>query len=72
MEGTVQAHVSGGVPNIIISIEKLDEETVGHLIYFFEKACAVSGMILGVNPFNQPGVEEYKRNMFKLLEKPGY
>jgi glucose-6-phosphate isomerase len=72
MEGTVQAHVSGGVPNIIINIEKLDEETVGHLIYFFEKACAVSGMILGVNPFNQPGVEEYKKNMFKLLEKPGY
>ena len=72
MEGTVQAHVSGGVPNIIINIEKLDEETIGHLIYFFEKACAVSGMILGVNPFNQPGVEEYKKNMFKLLEKPGY
>ena len=72
MEGTVQAHVSGGVPNIIINIEMLDEETVGHLIYFFEKACAVSGMILGVNPFNQPGVEEYKKNMFKLLEKPGY
>ena len=72
MEGTVQAHVSGGVPNIIINIEKLNEETLGHLIYFFEKACAVSGMILGVNPFNQPGVEEYKKNMFKLLEKPGY
>ena len=72
MEGTVQAHVSGGVPNIIINIEKLNEETVGHLIYFFEKACAMSGMILGVNPFNQPGVEEYKKNMFKLLEKPGY
>jgi len=72
MEGTVQAHVSGGVPNIIINIEKLNEETVGHLIYFFEKACAVSGMVLGVNPFNQPGVEEYKKNMFKLLEKPGY
>lgn len=72
MEGTVQAHVSGGVPNIIINIERLNEETVGHLIYFFEKACAMSGMILGVNPFNQPGVEEYKKNMFKLLEKPGY
>ena len=72
MEGTVQAHVSGGVPNIIINIEKLNEETVGHLIYFFEKACAMSGMILGVNPFNQPGVEEYKKNVFKLLEKPGY
>ncbi len=72
MEGTVKAHVSGGVPNIIINIEKLNEETIGHLIYFFEKACAMSGLILGVNPFNQPGVEEYKKNMFKLLEKPGY
>ena len=72
MEGTIQAHVTGDVPNILISIEKLDEETMGHLIYFFEKACAISGMILGVNPFNQPGVEEYKKNMFKLLEKPGY
>lgn len=72
MEGTIQAHVTGGVPNIIINVEKLNEETVGHLIYFFEKACAMSGMILGVNPFNQPGVEEYKKNMFKLLEKPGY
>lgn len=72
MEGTIQAHVTGDVPNILISIEKLDEETIGHLVYFFEKACAISGMILGVNPFNQPGVEEYKKNMFKLLEKPGY
>ena len=59
-------------PNIIVNIEKLDEENIGELIYFFEKACAMSGMILGVNPFNQPGVEEYKKNMFKLLEKPGY
>ncbi|MBQ2937309.1 MAG: glucose-6-phosphate isomerase [Clostridia bacterium] len=72
MEGTMQAHVSGDVPNILINVEKLDEENVGELIYFFEKACAVSGMILGVNPFNQPGVEEYKKNMFKLLKKPGY
>ena len=72
MEGTIQAHVSGDVPNILINVEKLDEENVGELIYFFEKACAVSGMILGVNPFNQPGVEEYKKNMFKLLKKPGY
>jgi len=72
MEGTIKAHVSGDVPNIEISIEKLDEQNIGELIYFFEKACAVSGMILGVNPFNQPGVEEYKKNMFKLLEKPGY
>lgn len=72
MEGTIQAHVTGEVPNILISIEKINEETIGHLIYFFEKACAISGMILEVNPFNQPGVEEYKKNMFKLLEKPGY
>ena len=72
MEGTIKAHVSGDVPNIVINIEKLDEENVGELIYFFEKACAVSGMVLGVNPFNQPGVEEYKKNMFKLLKKPGY
>lgn len=72
MEGTIKAHVSGDVPNIVINIEKLDEENIGELIYFFEKSCAMSGMILGVNPFNQPGVEEYKKNMFKLLEKPGY
>ncbi len=72
MEGTVEAHISGDVPNIMINMQKLNEETIGHLIYFFEKACAVSGMILGVDPFNQPGVEEYKKNMFKLLEKPGY
>ncbi len=72
MEGTVEAHVTGQVPNIIISVDKIDEKTIGHLIYFFELACAMSGNILGVNPFNQPGVEEYKKNMFKLLEKPGY
>ncbi len=72
MEGTVQAHVEGGVPNIIIEIDELNEETIGHLIYFFEKACAMSGFLLGVNPFNQPGVEKYKKNMFTLLEKPGY
>ncbi len=72
MEGTVDAHVSGDVPNIIIELPNLTEETLGHLIYFFEKACAMSGMILGVNPFDQPGVEKYKKNMFKLLEKPGY
>ena len=72
MEGTIEAHVSGNVPNMKISIEKMDEENIGHLIYFFEKACAMSGLLLGVNPFNQPGVEEYKRNMFRLLEKPGY
>ena len=72
MEGTIEAHVSGDVPNIVIEIEKLDEESIGELIYFFEKACAISGNILGVNPFNQPGVEKYKTNMFKLLKKPGY
>ena len=72
MEGTIKAHVSGDVPNIVINIEELNEENIGELIYFFEKSCAMSGMILGVNPFNQPGVEEYKKNMFKLLKKPGY
>ena len=72
MLGTIQAHVDGGVPNILIKIDRLDEATIGHLIYFFEKACAMSGILLGVNPFNQPGVEKYKTNMFKLLEKPGY
>ena len=72
MEGTIQAHVTGNVPNLLIEIDKLDEENVGELIYFFEKACAISGNLLGVNPFNQPGVEEYKKNMFRLLEKPGY
>ena len=72
MEGTINAHVEGDVPNILINMEKIDEETIGHLIYFFELACAMSGKILGVNPFNQPGVEKYKTNMFKLLGKPGY
>lgn len=72
MEGTIKAHVTGDVPNILIKMNKLDEKNIGELIYFFEKACAMSGMILGVNPFNQPGVEEYKKNMFKLLKKPGY
>ena len=72
MEGTIQAHVSGDVPNIVINMEKLDEKTIGHLLYFFEKSCAMSGYILGVNPFDQPGVEKYKNNMFKLLGKPGY
>lgn len=72
MEGTIQAHVNGNVPNMLIEIEKLDAENIGELIYFFEKAVAISGYLLGVNPFNQPGVEEYKKNMFRLLEKPGY
>lgn len=72
MEGTIEAHVKGRVPNIVINVERLDERAIGHLIYFFELACSMSGNILGVNPFNQPGVEEYKKNMFRLLEKPGY
>ena len=70
--GTRLAHVDGGVPNIRISVPKLNEYYIGQLIYFFEKACGISGNILGVNPFNQPGVEAYKKNMFALLEKPGY
>lgn len=72
LEGTVLAHTEGGVPNIILELDKVDEENLGYMIYFFEKACAVSGYILGVNPFNQPGVESYKSNMFALLGKPGY
>ena len=71
-EGTVLAHTDGGVPNLIIEVEKADEENLGRLIYFFEKACAISGYMLGVNPFDQPGVESYKKNMFALLGKPGY
>jgi glucose-6-phosphate isomerase len=70
--GTRLAHVDGGVPNILISIERLDAYNYGQLIYFFEKACGISGQLLGVNAFNQPGVEAYKKNMFALLEKPGY
>lgn len=70
--GTRLAHVDGGVPNIRISIPKLDEYWLGQLIYFFEKACGISGYILGINPFDQPGVEDYKKNMFSLLGKPGY
>ena len=72
MEGTIHAHVDGGVPNIIIHIDELNENTMGQLIYFFEKACSMSAELLEVNPFNQPGVEKYKTNMFKLLKKPGY
>ncbi len=71
-EGTVLAHTEGGVPNIVLEIKKADEYNLGMLIYFFEKACAISGYLLGVNPFNQPGVESYKKNMFALLGKPGY
>lgn len=71
-EGTVIAHTEGGVPNIIIEMADTTEKTVGYMIYFFEMACAVDGYILGINPFNQPGVESYKKNMFALLGKPGY
>jgi glucose-6-phosphate isomerase len=71
-EGTVLAHNDGGVPNIILSVDAMDEYNLGWLIYFFEKACAISGYLLGVNPFNQPGVESYKKNMFALLGKRGY
>jgi glucose-6-phosphate isomerase len=71
-EGTVLAHTEGGVPNIILELDDTTEENVGYMIYFFEKACAISGYVLGVNPFNQPGVESYKSNMFALLGKPGY
>ena len=71
-EGTLLAHTDGNVPNLIIKLKSLDEYTLGQLIYFFEKACGISGYVLGVNPFNQPGVESYKKNMFALLGKPGY
>jgi len=71
-KGTLLAHTDGGVPNLIISIPKLDAYTLGYLVYFFQKACAISGYLLGVNPFDQPGVEAYKVNMFALLGKPGY
>ena len=70
--GTMLAHIDGGVPNIKISMPQLNEYYLGELIYFFEKACGISGYILGINPFNQPGVEAYKKNMFALLDKPGY
>ncbi|MCD7775919.1 MAG: glucose-6-phosphate isomerase, partial [Firmicutes bacterium] len=69
---TLLAHTDGGVPNIIIETPDRSEESLGELIYFFELACAVSGYISGVNPFDQPGVEGYKKNMFALLGKPGY
>ncbi len=70
--GTQLAHVDGGVPNMRVVLPALDEESIGGLMYFFEKACGISGILLGVNPFNQPGVEAYKKNMFALLNKPGY
>ena len=71
-KGTVIAHTEGGTPNMILEMPELDEANLGYLIYFFEKACGISGYLLGVNPFNQPGVESYKKNMFALLGKPGY
>ncbi len=71
-EGTVLAHNEGGVPNLILEIPEANEYEFGYMVYFFEKACAISGYILGINPFNQPGVEAYKKNMFALLGKPGY
>lgn len=72
MQATLLAHVDGGVPNLLIEMSDRSARTLGHLIYFFELACAISGYLLGVNPFNQPGVEAYKKNMFALLGKPGY
>jgi len=71
-EGTLLAHTDGGVPNLVVEIPQMDEYTFGYLVYFFEKACAISGYLLGVNPFDQPGVEAYKVNMFALLGKPGF
>lgn len=71
-QGTLLAHTDGGVPNLIVSVPTLDEYNFGYLVYFFEKACAMSGYLLGVNPFDQPGVEAYKVNMFALLGKPGF
>ncbi len=72
LEGTVLAHTEGGVPNVVLELEDTSEFSFGYMVYFFEKACAVSGYMLGINPFNQPGVESYKKNMFALLGKPGY
>lgn len=72
MEGTILAHTQGGVPNIVLEMPRADEEEYGYMVYFFEKACGISGYLLGVNPFDQPGVEAYKKNMFALLGKPGY
>ena len=72
MQGTLLAHVDGGVPNVVLELADRTPASVGYMIYFFEYACAVSGYLLGVNPFDQPGVEAYKKNMFALLGKPGY
>ena len=72
MDGTILAHTDGGVPVVQIKLDSQNEIALGELLYFFEFACGVSGYILGVNPFNQPGVESYKKNMFALLGKPGF
>ena len=72
MNGTIMAHTDGNVPNLMVKVPAQDEYSLGQLFYFFEFAVGVSGYILGVNPFNQPGVESYKKNMFALLGKPGY
>ncbi|RGX56049.1 MULTISPECIES: glucose-6-phosphate isomerase [Anaerotruncus] len=72
MQGTILAHTGGGVPNMVLEIPEMNEHEFGYLVYFFEKACGISGYLLGVNPFDQPGVESYKKNMFALLGKPGY
>lgn len=71
-QGTMLAHIDGGVPNLVIELDELNEFTYGEMVYFFEKACGISGYLLGVNPFDQPGVEAYKKNMFALLGKPGF
>ena len=71
-EGTLLAHTDGKVPNLVVTIPEINEYYFGNLVYFFEKACGISGYLLGVNPFDQPGVEAYKKNMFALLGKPGY
>ena len=72
MNGTILAHTDGQVPNFMVNVPEANEFYLGELFYFFEFACGVSGYLLGVNPFNQPGVESYKKNMFALLGKPGY
>ena len=72
MQGTILAHTEGGVPNLVLEVPEISPYEYGYMVYFFEKACAISGYILGVNPFDQPGVESYKKNMFALLGKPGY
>ena len=71
-QGTLLAHNDGGVPNVVVNVPEISAYYFGYMVYFFEKACGISGYLLGVNPFNQPGVEAYKKNMFALLGKPGY